>query len=441
LFSYTVTIDDYQWNARQDYETWDTDYMNQQIYKYVETEQEHVKIIFTFIEKNQKMFRTLEKESDSFEVIYDFKTGRWSGDDYFNDSDGYGHYNGLAFELWFSLTQTDYDTDDIPYWTEVNILGTNPKINDRYSDPDKDGVGTTWEWRWGYDPFVFENHSSLDPDHDGLQNIEEANMEKWLANPFFPEIYIEVDEMEKAPFKLIDVQVGRGRVLPIQRLRIQRSRLDGFTHVFWEESQQMLMELFNNHGITMHIDDGCMGGGGDVLPFGFGDKTYRFDSGIVAGFYANNFSATRKGIFRYLVVLHGGGWCAPQDNKNWFDCMTVPSNFDFFKNQLDFAISPRAMRIGRAVQVLHELGHSLGFLKDHCLGVDNSSRRVNDENYPWLDYESVMNYDYFRQRYFDYSYGENGEYDADDWGELDLTFFQRPWNEVAGIDFFDRYYS
>ena len=79
-------------------------------------------------------------------------------------------------------------------------------------------------------------------------------------------------------------------------------------------------------------------------------------------------------------------------------------------------------------------------MKEHCRGVDNSSPRVNDPNYPWLDYVSVMNYDYFRQRYFDYSSGENGEFDADDWGLLDLTQFQRPWDDVAGVDFFTRYY-
>jgi hypothetical protein len=246
--------------------------------------------------------------------------------------------------------------------------------------------------------------------------------------------------MHKAPFRLIEVKVEKGKISPIERPRIVRSRLDGWDHIFWEESQQMLIELFNQHDISMHIDDGCMGGGGDKLPFGFGAQAYRFDSGVVAGFYANNFSDERKGIFRYLAVLHGGGWCAPQDAKNWFDCMTVPSNYEFFKTQLNYALSPRSMRIGRAVQVLHELGHSLGFLKEHCRGVDNSSRRVNDPDYPWLDYVSVMNYDYFRQRYFDYSSGDNGEFDADDWDLLDLTLFQRPWDDVAGVDFFERYH-
>ena len=426
VFSYIATLDGFKWQAPHEYETWDTDYMNQQISKSVEEEQENVTIEFTFVEKQKQRFRVISRLVESFTIVYDFRTGFWTGDDYFGDEDGYGHFDGEVFELWFSVTQSDYDTDRIPYWTEVNILGTNPRIDDSTSDPDNDDIPIPWEWRWGYDPFKWDNHTYLDPDSDGLQNVEEYHMEKWLANPFYPEIYIEVDEMEKAPFKLFEITVEKGTITPVERPRIVRSRLDGWDHIFWEESQQMLIELFNQHDISMHIDDGCMGGGGDRLPFGFGAQSYRFDSGIVAGFYANNFADERKGIFRYLAVLHGGGWCAPQDAKNWFDCMTVPSNFEFFKTQLDYALTPRTMRIGRAVQVLHELGHSLGFLKEHCRGVDNSSRRVEDPQYPWLDYVSVMNYDYFRQRYFDYSSGKKGEFDADDWGLLDLTFFQRP---------------
>jgi hypothetical protein len=440
IFSYIAVLDGFEWVARHDFETWDTDYINQQIYIGVEEEQPSAIIEFTFVEKQKKGLRIQSHQIESFEIIYDFRTGYWDGDDYFMDSDGYGHFDGDEFEIWFSVTQNDYDTDGLPYWAEINVLGTNPRIDDSKSDPDKDGIPIPWEYRWGYNPFKWDNHSFLDPDSDGLQNIEEYKMEKWLADPFYPEIYLEVDEMEKAPLKLFEIKVEKGKISPIERPRIVRSRLDGWDHIFWEESQQMLIDLFNQHDISMHIDDGCMGGGGDKLPFGFGAQAYRFDSGVVAGFYANNFADDRKGIYRYVAVLHGGGWCAPQDAKNWFDCMTVPSNFEFFKTQLNYALSPRSMRIGRAVQVLHELGHSLGFLKEHCRGVDNSSRRVDDPNYPWLDYVSVMNYDYFRQRYFDYSYGENGEFDANDWDLLDLTLFQRPWDNVAGVDFFTRYH-
>ena len=436
IFNYKAIIDGLKWDGKLDFETWDTDYMNRVIKKPVEEEQQTVEIEFYFIEKNKRLLKTETIESDSFKVIYDFRNGTWAGDDYFNDSDGYGHFNGTKFEMWFSIYQSDFDGDKIPYWTEVNILNTNPKIDDCKLDPDKDGIPTSWEWKWGYDPLIWDNHTYLDPDNDGLQNIEEFAMEKWLANPFYKEIYIEVDEMEKAPFRLFEIVKEEGKILP----RIKRSRLDGWDHVFWEESQQMLMERFNEHGITVHIDDGCMGGGGDKLPFSQSPGAHMFPEGVVAGFYNNNFSGERKGIFRYLVVIHGGGWCNSQDEINRLDCMTVPSNQKFFESQLDMAITPRTKRIGRAIQVMHELGHSLGFFRKDIGGVDNSSKNFGDPpDYPWYDYVSVMNYDYFRQRYFDYSDGSHGDYDHDDWSNVDLTNFEKAHDKIYGIDWERKY--
>ena len=55
IFSYIAVIDDFEFVARHDYETWDTDYMNQQIYKSVEEEQPTVTIDFTFIEKIKRI--------------------------------------------------------------------------------------------------------------------------------------------------------------------------------------------------------------------------------------------------------------------------------------------------------------------------------------------------------------------------------------------------
>lgn len=173
VFSYVAVLDGYESNGRVDYKAWDTGYINNNLYKPIEIwnsegtgyigEKENVDIEFKFIEKNKGFLkRTTDKVIESFKVNYDFRTGRWGGSDYLNDSDGYGHFNGSGYEMWFSIYQTDYDNDGIPYWTEVNIIETNPKIDD----------------------------SKLDPDEDGLQNTEEYFMKKWLSNPLYPEIYI-----------------------------------------------------------------------------------------------------------------------------------------------------------------------------------------------------------------------------------------------------------
>ncbi len=435
VFNYDIIINDFSWENPIDFETWDTDYINQIIKNGVTEEQPTVDIELTFYEKEKKFFRTQRVNQESFTLTYDFRNGTWTGDDSFNDSDGYGHIDSDHFEIWFSVYQTDVDGDTIPYWTEVNVLHTDPWVDDSFTDFDDDSIPTRWEWKWGYDPFEWNNHSVLDPDMDGLENIEEYVMQKWLANPFHPDMYIEVDEMEKAPFQPFELARSTGKIIPIERLRLQRTRLDGWDHVFWEESQQMLMERFNEHGITVHIDDGIMGGGGDVLPFSHGNGAHMFTSGVVSGFYRNNFSDDREGIFRYLCVIHGGGWCAPQDEKNWPDTMTVPSNQRFFMYHLNMAMTPRTKRIGRAIQVIHELGHCLGLYGFDIPGIDNTSKRYDDPpDYPWHDYVSVMNYDYFRQRYFDYSDGSNGENDHDDWSTIDLTNFQKPIDRIFGIE-------
>jgi len=430
-FRYALTLDGLEWKSKE-YKTWDTDYIDIDLFKNVEEEQTTAKIDFKIIQKDKKLLKTYENIMESFSLDYDFKTGRWSGDDYFNDSDGYGHYNGSNYEIWFTARQADYDGDGIPYWTEVNVLGTNSMVDDSTLDSDDDGCSNAWEWFWGYDPFKWDNHSYLDPDDDGLQNTEEYFMDKWTANPFTPDIYIEADYMEKAPFRPYKIEMGRGRILPITRPRLVKTNDDGSKHIFYEESQQMIIERFSEHGITVHIDDGCMGGGGDEIPYVPSGNYGQY--GIFSEYYKHKFADNRKGVFRYVVTAHGGGWCHPQDFRNYYDVIVVPCNFKFNVNQLSVAISPRVQRIGRAVEIIHELGHSCGFTGDYSDGVDNSSAKAgNPPDYPWLDYKSVMNYDYFGQRFFDYSDGTNGEYDKDDWSNLDIGFFQRPSPYMEGF--------
>lgn len=422
VFTYTAVLDGYEYKRDALCTGWDTDYINQEFFRRVEEEQQQTKVRFTIVEKEKKFRKTIEKEIEGFSVIYDFRYGNWTGDDYFNDSDGYGHYNGSNYEVWFDIRQTSYDGDDIPYWTEVNILGTDPTVDDSKLDPDNDGVSTEWEWKWGYDPFKYDNHTRLDPDNDGLQNTEEYFMREWLANPFYTEMYIETDYTERAPFKLA-IKNTKGFISPIKRPRL-KLKYDRWECVFWEESQQMIMDYFNEYGVTVHIDDGCMGDGGEFLPRREGN--YWQEGGTVAEFYNNNFADDRKGIFRYVVVAPGGGWCHPQDNNHFYDTICVPTSAHFFKGYLAFGVSQRARRIGRAVQILHELGHSLGMHPEEFAGVDTQP----DEFDKYTNYKSCMNYLWFGYRYFDYSDGTHGENDRNDWDVIDFSYFQRSATDI-----------
>ncbi|MCJ7571674.1 MAG: hypothetical protein MUO82_07335, partial [Candidatus Thermoplasmatota archaeon] len=122
-FHFEAIVDNAIWIGN-DINDWDTGFIGWESLKDVEDEQETATVEFKIFETKKKLFGTEKLEMESFSVIYNFKTGRWSGDDSFNDSDGYGHINGKNYEVWFSLNQFDVDNDGIPFWTENNILGT-----------------------------------------------------------------------------------------------------------------------------------------------------------------------------------------------------------------------------------------------------------------------------------------------------------------------------
>ncbi|MBA3045724.1 MAG: hypothetical protein FP824_05880, partial [Euryarchaeota archaeon] len=84
------------------------------------------------------------------------KTARWTGDDYPGDPNGYGHVSGEEdgdtrdqddCELWFDITQNDYDGDGLTWWQEVRerapgeeAYGTDPTA---FTDDDVDWDGLT----------------------------------------------------------------------------------------------------------------------------------------------------------------------------------------------------------------------------------------------------------------------------------------------------------
>jgi hypothetical protein len=113
------------------------------------------------ISENNGFFR----KNYDVDIIYNLKTGHWFGEDYifpninWADKSGYGRLNGCDdnsiyqndrdCELFFDITQNDYDGDGIPYWTEVYVYGTDPTVDDRGRDDDNDGVPIEWEHKWG----------------------------------------------------------------------------------------------------------------------------------------------------------------------------------------------------------------------------------------------------------------------------------------------------
>jgi hypothetical protein len=401
------------------FNTWDTIGQENKIMKDAEEEQETSTVTLTIVEKVKSgLFgrKTTDVPRDSLTVTYDYRTGRWSGDDNFKDYDGYGHYLGETFEIWFNLYQIDYDNDFIPYWTEVNILGTDPTVDDSKLDPDGDGIPTAWEWRWGYDPFTWDDHENLDPDLDGLNNLEEYQMANWYADPFIQDIYMEVDVMD------------RGGLLDPP-------------HYLYPESIQGIIERFAQHNIRVYVDDGWPNspthGGGDLVPH---INKLSQDSGMILQYYNNYFPEERRGIFRYVVIGHGGGFQHPAKN-NIYDTIQisyVSGKYQIVEQVKSFFIlgripTQRGVRVSLGSTLLHEVAHSCSISAESCNfgGIDNvsyASPIFPKKSYveTWGQYVSVMNYLYTHDpNVFDLSSGDNGPpYDQNDWGLIFAGYFQ-----------------
>jgi agmatine deiminase len=103
------------------------------------------------------------------QINYNLKTGQWGMDDYPCDPNGYGHVSGEEdlydgdqddCELWFDITQNDYDADGLTWWQECG-----PDNPDRYgTDPtdwDTDGDGLN-----DYDEIIVYGINPIDSDID-----------------------------------------------------------------------------------------------------------------------------------------------------------------------------------------------------------------------------------------------------------------------------------
>jgi len=367
-----------------------------------------------------------ESYIDSFdiELVYSIKTGHWWGDDYTDDEpvaadrSGYGRLNGCDdnsiyqrerdCELWFNIYQTDYDGDSIPYWTETYIYGTDPEVDNTGEDADNDSVPIEWEHHWGhyyswwwnqhywyYDPFTPENHSTMDPDLDGLDNVEEYLMWEWGSDPFRKDIFVELDQMEPSPD-------GTECILPIG-------------------AQELIYTAFHMQNIVLHIDDGSMGGG-EMIPF---DELTPYEE--MVDIYLNYFlhgdeNNWRRGVFRYGVVVYDATYAG----YNF-----ITGAYQISSNRVDKKPIPNTERnrdIAYASVYMHELGHTLGIFNGNTPGCDDpQSKRPRQLNFwKWGPYKSCMNYRY-TYRLVDYSDGSRGRNDFDDWYNMDLTYFQRYW--------------
>ncbi len=341
------------------------------IWKDVNDSRQNVKIEFTMGREKRQ-------------IIYDLATGSWYGDDYLGDENGYGHVVFSKAEIWFDVTYNDYDGDGLTYWEETNIYHTDPTKNNRGEDYDGDGMPIEWEDKWGYNPFVYENHSVMDVDKDGLSNLDEYKMAKWLSDPFRKDIFVEVDYMHG--YRIFD------------------------------ESVQMLYDAFSRHNIMMRIFID------DEIPYK--ERVYYREARDFYWkyFLEENVSSWKHGIMRYvMLVAYGSSKRGGHVFVGWDNCDAILLACQYINDWR----SGEARKIAYASLFMHEFGHMLGLFDDDFGGIDNESCNVPWRSGYWIyrNYKSCMNYRYAFQL-VDYSDGCHGRNDFDDWSNIDLTFFK-----------------
>jgi len=282
------------------------------------------------------------------------------------------------------------------YLKKIKIEAKTNIFNFSGKDVDKDGLPDWWEEKWGYSPFVWNDHANLDEDNDALNNFEECFTDEYGSNPFYKDIFLEIDWMEPSNSNILN--------------KPSNSLI------------QEIVEIFKMHEISLHIDIGNLNGG-EEIPICNSEFSYsKLQDLYWKYFLHNDLNNPRKGIFHYGIICN---YC-PDLNFPFF-------GWDHFDS---FAISGKWLKESNPLKsidnliggaLVHHLGHTLGLTADTFDGIDNigSSRVFTLQWLKYRNYESCMNYRY-KYKILTFSDGTNGRGDFNDWKSLDFSFFKDP---------------
>ena len=263
------------------------------------------------------------------------------------------------------------------------------------NDADLDGIPDWWEDKWGYNPFIWNDHKNLDPDGDSLNNIQECYTDKWGSNPFYKDIFLEIDWMKSSS-----------------------SDISNKPSIYLINT---IINSFKNHNISLHVDLGLLGGGEELdnicTPFLLFPNLINI---YFEYFLENDLQNPRKGIFHYGIICNQ----CPDLNfpfYGWdhFDSFAISAQWLKDENPL---INRSELIVGA---IIHHLGHTLKLHADIFNGIDNIET-INPFSPQWRyykNYVSCMNYRY-KYKILTFSNGNNGEGDFNDWLNIDFDFFK-----------------
>jgi parallel beta-helix repeat protein len=263
------------------------------------------------------------------------------------------------------------------------------KIMFEGKDTDIDGVPDWWEEIYGYNTEIAQDHENLDPDHDGLNNIEECYTYSEGSNPFKKDIFLEIDWMRPMNFEVSNIPPN--------------------------ELIDELIDIFEAQEINLHVNLS------EELEYILTCSSFALLRDIYWNYFLHNdLNNPRKGIYRYCLVCN---YC-PDLNFPFFGWDNLDScaiSADLLQTR--FPLMSRGRLITGAA--VHHLGHSLGLLSDTFEGIDNikTTRIFSFQKLKYKNYFSCMHYGY-KYKILSFSDGSHGIGDFDDWSNLDFTFFK-----------------
>ena len=358
-------------------------------------------------------------ENDNVELIYNIKTGHWTGDDQLEDPSGYGRLNGCDdgsiykeerdCEIWFHISQNDFDNDGMPHWVETQIYDTDPEVANTGEDKDNDGCPIEWEHKWEYDPNIWDDHENLDPDGDSISNLEEYFTRELGSDPFRKDLFLEIYYMGEGPN-------GEKSVVP-------------------EDTVEILKNPFHRHNIVFYLDVGDKYGG-EIIPFDNETNQTEVIDIYNKYFILNDKDNWRRSVFHYGIFVYlcqPNGYAFRGDGSPFWGYGPGTNSFVIAGKNMERLSDKTLESLSYiyASSIMHETGHNLGIRWGHPFGCDArfSYKPWQIGFWVYFNYKSIMNYIY-TYSILDFSDGSHGRRDFDDWANIDLTHFEIPDDSV-----------